>query len=545
MNGKQLKNSILQWAIQGKLVEQNPKDEPASKLLERIAAQKAVVNGAKKSSSVIPASEPGPRSSSKKAKSSKVPISRIYRENGSWFEQVGSAEPKDITEEIPFDIPESWEWCRLKDYLDVRDGTHDSPKYYPSGIPFVTSKNLVDGKIDFTDVKYISQEDHENFSTRSKVEDNDILFAMIGSIGNPVLVKKDREFSVKNVALFKPYIQETDMNYMLMYFQYVQQELKKIAAGGVQSFVSLSVLRNWIFPLPPLAEQKRIAKKLEQILPLVEEYDSAQQQLDKLNKELPESLKKSILQQAIQGKLVPQNPNDEPAQALLDRISAERAIASLPVGRQGGAKQSKKSSAKVQNSRIYRDTDGLWYEQIGTSAPKDITEEIPFDIPENWVWCRFSNCSDYGKTKEKAKSLDSLKNAWSLDLEDIEKNTGRIVKKLKVSERKIVGEKVVFTKGQVLYSKLRPYLKKILVAPDDGICSSEIVPITPSECLDADYLVCVLKSPHVDYIINLVTYGVKMPRVGTETMLNLLIPLPPLAEQKRIVAKLEELFEVL
>ena len=130
---------------------------------------------------------------------------------------------------------------------------------------------------------------------------------------------------------------------------------------------------------------------------------------------------------------------------------------------------------------------------------------------------------------------------WSLDLEDIEKDSGRIVNVCKASERKISGDKVQFHKGQVLYSKLRPYLKKILVAPDDGICSSEMVPFNLYGMLNAQYVVYFLKSPHVDFVINSVTYGVKMPRVGTDTMVELLFPLPPLSEQKRIVAKIEEL----
>ena len=256
-----LKKSILQEAIQGKLVPQNPKDEPAQKLLERIALARHSERSEESNKGTKKVSLRG----AKATKQSKDAFSRIYRENGSWYEQVGTATPKDISDEIPFEIPENWAWCRLKDYLDVRDGTHDSPKYYSSGIPFVTSKNLVNGQIDFSNVKYISQEDHEAFSIRSKVDDNDILFAMIGSIGNPVLVKKTCEFSIKNVALFKPYNEETDMHYMLLYFQHIQTGLKKIAAGGVQSFISLNVFRNWLFPLPPLAEQKRIVAKLEQL----------------------------------------------------------------------------------------------------------------------------------------------------------------------------------------------------------------------------------------------------------------------------------------
>ena len=228
---ERLKKSVLQEAIEGRLVPQDPNDEPASALLAKIREEKKQLV--------------------KECKLKKKDL-----------------EEKPISEdEIPFEIPESWEWCRLADYLDVRDGTHDSPKYYSEGIPFVTSKNLDNGKIDFATCKYISEEDHKKFSERSYVEDGDILFAMIGSIGNPVIVKKDREFSIKNVALFKRYsVELTNYQYIYYYLLFIQNELKKISSGGVQSFVGLKTFREWIFPLPPLAEQHRIVKKLEQLL---------------------------------------------------------------------------------------------------------------------------------------------------------------------------------------------------------------------------------------------------------------------------------------
>ena len=164
----------------------------------------------------------------------------------------------------------SWKWCRLSDIIDVRDGTHDSPKYVPMGIPLVTSKNLSNGTIDYGNVKYITQEDADKINARSMVDDDDILFAMIGSIGNPVLVKKDREFSIKNMALFKKFA-DTDISMQYMYwFFYAQYKLKKEASGGVQSFISLSRFREYLVPLPPYEEQIRIAIKIEQILPLCE-----------------------------------------------------------------------------------------------------------------------------------------------------------------------------------------------------------------------------------------------------------------------------------
>ena len=229
-----MKKSLLQYAIQGKLVEQRPEEGTAEELFARIQEEKQRLIAEKK----IKKEKPLP----------------------------------EITEdEKPFDIPESWKWCRLSDIINVRDGTHDSPKYVLEGIPLVTSKNLSNGMIDYGNVKYITQEDADKINARSMVDDDDILFAMIGSIGNPVLVKKDREFCIKNMALFKKFA-DTDisMQYMYWFFFYAQYKLKKEASGGVQAFISLSRFREYLVPLPPYEEQIRIANKIEQILPLCE-----------------------------------------------------------------------------------------------------------------------------------------------------------------------------------------------------------------------------------------------------------------------------------
>ena len=229
-----MKKSILQYAIQGKLVEQRAEEGTGKELYQQIQTEKQHLIAEKKI---------------KKEK----PLAEISED------------------EIPFDIPESWKWCRLSDIIDVRDGTHDSPKSVPMGIPLVTSKNLNNGTIDYGNVKYITQEDADKINARSMVDDDDILFAMIGSIGNPVLVKKDREFCIKNMALFKKFA-DTDiyMQYMYWFFFYAQYKLKKEASGGVQSFISLSRFREYLVPLPPYEEQIRIATKIEQILPLCE-----------------------------------------------------------------------------------------------------------------------------------------------------------------------------------------------------------------------------------------------------------------------------------
>ena len=229
-----MQKSILQTAIQGKLVPQLPEEGTGEELFLQIQAEKQAL----------------------------IKAGKIKKEKPL---------PEISEDEIPFDIPESWKWVRFSDVLDVRDGTHDTPKYVTSGIPLVTSKNLVDGKIDFDTTKLISQEDAQAINLRSAVDDGDILFAMIGTIGNPVLVKKDREFCIKNMALFKAINKDLfDMKYLLLFLQNEQHVMKKKASGGVQSFVSLKFLRNYLLPLPPLAEQKRIVAKLEEILPMCE-----------------------------------------------------------------------------------------------------------------------------------------------------------------------------------------------------------------------------------------------------------------------------------
>ncbi|WP_201789949.1 restriction endonuclease subunit S [Campylobacter sp. P0109] len=246
-----VKKAILQEAIQGKLTESWRKtttiEESGKQLLDKIIEER--------NKKLLAQWEEAKKKNPKAKKPAPIVASEITED------------------EIPFEIPKSWCWCRLSEYLDIRDGTHDSPKFYDTGIPFVTSKNLNNGKLDFSVCKYITEEDHKKFSARSFVEDGDILFAMIGSIGNPVMVKKEFDFSFKNMALFKCYSKEnTNMKYIYFYLCHIQKELKEIATGGVQSFIGLGTFREMIFPLPPLAEQEKIVEIIEQMLPLCEKF---------------------------------------------------------------------------------------------------------------------------------------------------------------------------------------------------------------------------------------------------------------------------------
>ena len=244
-----LKKSILQEAVQGKLVPQDPSDEPAEALLERIRAEKQrlIKEG--------------------KIKKDKHE-SAIFRRDNSHYEKRGSEEVC-IDEEIPFEIPSGWSWSRLGTCLDVRDGTHDTPRYVSEGVPLVTSKNLSNGRIDFSTAKLISKQDSDAINQRSKVDSGDIMYAMIGSIGNPVLYRGADEFSIKNMALFKCVPDGMYMEYVYWFLVLAQEDMKKAASGGVQSFVSLGYLRNYLIPVPPIVEQKRICYAIEQALPLL------------------------------------------------------------------------------------------------------------------------------------------------------------------------------------------------------------------------------------------------------------------------------------
>ena len=274
----------------------------------------------------------------------------------------------------------------------------------------------------------------------------------------------------------------------------------------------------------------------------------------------PQELKNSILQLAIQGKLVEQRADEGTGAELLEKILVAKSVEgrgnkltrsrgvrggcegdgeffTRSRGVRGGGEEGELSKLPEAAKSHHGKLSAL------SAAPREEIpdDEKPFDIPESWEWVRLGECSSYAEKKEKIIPSEIKPDDWSLDLEDIEKDTSRIIEFRLARDRRITGDKVVFRKGQILYSKLRPYLKKILIAPNDGICTPELVPFSALGGIDARYLVVVLKSPHVDFVINSVTYGVKMPRVGTETMVSLPIPLPPLAEQKRIVAKIEEL----
>ena len=264
------------------------------------------------------------------------------------YEKFADGTVKCIEDEIPFKLPEGWEWSRLYSIVDVRDGTHDTPAYIDKGTPLITSKNLIEGGIDYRNVKYISESDALNINERSGVNIGDILFAMIGTIGNPSMVTEDILISIKNVALFKfTYSNNLNNHFILYFLDYAQEDMKKRPSGGLQPFVSLNFLRTYLVPLPPVEEQYRIVTILNESINKIRNINASKN-------ELVVSLEKTkfkILDLAIRGKLVPQDPNDEPASVLLERIRAEKE----ELIKQGKIKRDKKESV------IFKGDDNCYY----------------------------------------------------------------------------------------------------------------------------------------------------------------------------------------
>ena len=489
MTAKELKASILQLAVTGRLVPQDPDDEPASVLLERIKAEKAKLVKAGKS------------------------------KNG---------ETVCIQDEIPFDIPDSWEWVRLGDIL------HPMTSKKPSGETFdYIDIDAIDNKQHIVKAAKTLQSKGATSRASREVKSGDVLFSMVRPyLRNIALIDERYAHCIASTgfyvcrpsnALYPPYL------YHLMLSDYVVMGLNVSMKGLNSPGITTGDLQSFPIPLPPLAEQKRIVAKIEKLMPLVEEYGKMEEARLQLDADLPSTLEKSILQEAIQGKLVPQNPRDEPASELLKRIAAERQA----LVQAGKLKRNKGESV------IFRDPDRLVYE-TRNGETVCIQDEIPFDIPDSWEWVRLGDLSNYGQCTS-VDTADIAPDTWSLDLEEIEKGTGRLIERKTAADKKSKSSKHVFTKGTLLYSKLRTYLNKVLVADMDGVCTSEIVPIELNGGVNAEYVRLVLMSPYFLEYTASKGCGIKMPRVGTDDMKQSLVPLPPLAEQKRIVKRVEEL----
>ena len=486
MTPEQLRASILQYAMEGKLVKQNPDDEPAVTLLDKIKTEREEL-----------------------VKEGKLKKPR----------KVQSTEDEDFK----FDIPNSWSWCRLGNIIyHLTDGAHKTPKYIDTkdGIPFLSVKDISSGKIDLTNTKFISQETHEVLSKRCNPQKGDILLTKVGTTGIPVIVDTDIKFDLfVSVALLKFDDKLIDAKYFkyLLESPLVQDQVCENTKGvGNKNWV-LRDINNTLIVLPPLEEQKRIVAKIEKLMPLVDEYAESYNRLQKIDNEFEDKLKQSVLQYAMEGKLVKQNPSDEPASELIKKIENEKA----ELVKEGKIKKSKK-------------------------LPVITDDEKPFDIPDSWVWVRLGNIFDITSSKRvmkkewrdsgipfyRAREIVSInKNRPLKDPIFIDEDT--YLEKIKVSGKPNEGDILLTGVGTLGVPYIVPKDKEFYFK--DG----NIIWLKNFGDIDPKYLSWYVQCPYMLKEI----HNNRGTTVGTLTIVrskNLIVPLPPLQEQKRIVMKIKE-----
>ena len=519
MNGKQLKNSILQWAIQGKLIPQNLNDEPASVLLERIRTEKAKLVKEKKI---------------KKDKNESI----IYRDDdNSYYEKfLATGEVKCIDDEIPFEIPQGWVWARLTHitYL-IEDCPHSTAKDEGLGYPLVRTPNVGFGRLILDGVHRVSEAVYNQRNTRAIPQANDLIFAREAPAGNIAVIQDGEKVCLgQRTVLVRPIVRCLYPDYLAYYIlsPLSQQNLVNKSSGTTVAHVNLSDFRPYLVAVPPIEEQHRIMDRIEELLPLVELYGSYHSELESLNTEVYTRLCKSILQEAIQGKLVPQIAEEGTAQELLEQIKFEK----LKLIKEGKLKKSALSS-----SIIYKGDDNKYYEQIGNKHI-DITNSIPFDIPLSWQWIRlgtlFNHCT--GKALNASNKEGVMKsyittsnlywNHFALDK----------LKQMPFTENEL--DKCTVTYGDLLVCEGGDIGRAAVWREDYNICIQNHV-----HKLRSFIPTCIMFYFYVFYFYKSAGYiggkGIGIQGLSSRALDQLTIPLPPKSEQERIVEKIEILFD--
>lgn len=489
MTAKDLKNALLQEAVQGKLVPQIACEGNAKDLLEEIRKEKAKL----------------------------VKEGKLKKEKP--FEEIKE-------DEISFDIPANWCWCRLGDAIDVRDGTHDTPAYIQRGYPLITSKDFRGDHFDLSKTKYISKQDYDLINQRSKVEIGDILFSMIGgNIGNKILITTENyfEMAIKNVALFKNNTNVYNL-YLFYVLEYYTKEFQNYSVGGAQTFVSLNFIRNYPFPLPPLAEQKRIVSALEKFMPLIEEYGKKETELKAFNEQIGILTKKAILQEAVQGKLVPQIAVEGNAKDFLEEIKKEK-------------------SKLIKEGKIKKEKP----------LPEISEDEIPFDIPENWCWCRvgdlFSTMSGLGYKKDvlsekSSKMIRVLRGGNILDTSYTFKDDDIMISDKYVKSELFLKKNYLITPAVTSLDHIGKigYIEKDY---DDTVVGGFVLMLIPyySDEILSKYCLYLFGTRWFRDMCKEITHksGQAFYNLSRDKLLNLVIPIAPLAEQKRIIDAIEKL----
>ena len=497
MNGKQLKNSILQWAIQGKLVPQDPNDEPASVLLEKIRQEKERLIKEKKI---------------KRDKNASI----IYRgEDNSYYEKIlATGEVKCIDEEIPFEVPKGWEWCRLSNIGITETGTTPSkthPEYFGDYIPFLGPANILDDKI----VRETQGLSFEGVKYGRVIPANSILQVCIGgSIGKCAIVHKEVTFNQQINSL-------TPIKCCVDYVHYVlQSETFRLAIIAKATGTATPIINrgNWeqlLFPLPPLVEQHRIVATLNVLKDISAHYSETQIRLQDLNNGIKSRLSKSILQEAIQGKLVPQDPSDEPASILLQRVRDEK---------QRLVKEGKLKKKDVIDSTIFRGDDNKYYERIN----KEVVEiELPCDYPDGWCVVRLKDVCQliYGmKMSGKGICLDAKYLRVKSSPTYLDK--GRFVR---------ANDNIILVDGE--------NSGEVFTVPVDGYMGSTFKQLWLCTAMYKPYLLAFILF-YKEALRNS-KRGAAIPHLNKELFYNLPIGIPPYQEQERIAQRIDALFQLL
>ncbi len=445
---------------------------------------------------------------------------------------------RDITDELPFDVPESWEWVRLGQIMNVVSARRvQQSDWKKSGIPFYRAREIArlseSGNVD--NELFISQELYDEFSKSGVPHVGDLMVTAVGTIGKTYVVRLEDVFYYKDasVVCFENYAGLCSL-YMkfLIEAPCMVEQIKDNSAGTTVDTITIIKANQYLIPLPPLAEQHRIVERIEQILPHIADYDTAEQKLTALNAAFPDQLKKSILQAAVQGKLVPQDENDEPASALLERIRAERER----LIREGKIKRGKHESI------IFR-RDNSHYEKLGDTE-RCIDDEIPFDLPDNWAWARFSTIVSYsmGKTPPRKETEYWVHPAHSwVSIADMVGDGVIASTKEAVSDYASVetfkGRKSIA--GTLLMS-FKLTVGKVSILGIDAYHNEAIISIYPFANEKAIKM-------YLFKILPLISQGgntksaIKGNTLNSESIDALLVPLPPLSEQNRIVERIEQL----
>jgi len=524
MNGKQLKNSILQWAIQGKLVPQDPNDEPASVLLEKIRQEKERLIKEKKI---------------KRDKNASI----IYRgEDNSYYEKmIATGEVKCIDEEIPFEIPQGWEWCRICHVAEIARGGSPRPikEYLTDATYGVNWIKIGDTEKDSKYITSVKEKIKQSGVSKSRmVHKGDFLLTNSMSFGRPYITQVDgciHDGWLVISLMEKSYRQ--DFFYYLLSSGYAYSQFANRVTGAVVQNLNSEKVAISLFPLPPYQEQKRILQKIEELLPIVEKFGYNKTLLNKLNADLYSRIKKSILQEAIQGKLVQQIAEEGTAQELLEQIKIEK---------QKLVKEGKLKKSALNDSVIFRGDDNKYYEQVGKKC-LDITDEIPFVIPETWQWVRIRDVFQLNPKNEAEDEklvafipMEKISAGYKSDFTFDTAKWGTIKKGF-----------THFANGDVAFAKITPCFqnRKSAIFHDlpngIGAGTTELKVLRPyGNTINRWYLLYFLESP---YFIDEATFKgtANQQRIVVGYLEDKLFPLPTQKEQQRIVAQIEKLFEQL